>query len=81
MSYNGWKNYETWNFMLWLNNEEGSYNSYRKFARSKDFEVTPEEAEQFVKNYFPEGTPDLEYGSFKWSDVDWDAIADSFNEE
>jgi hypothetical protein len=25
MSYNGWKNYETWCVHLWLTNEEGTY--------------------------------------------------------
>ena len=24
--YNGWSNYETWNFKLWLDNDEESYN-------------------------------------------------------
>ena len=24
-TYNGWKNYETWNVKLWLDNEQGTY--------------------------------------------------------
>lgn len=24
-TYNGWKNYETWNAKLWMDNDEGSY--------------------------------------------------------
>ena len=27
--YNGWSNYETWNFKLWLDNDEESYNLKR----------------------------------------------------
>ena len=27
--YNGWSNYPTWNYKLWLDNEEGSYNYWR----------------------------------------------------
>lgn len=30
MSYNGWKNYETWNVALWLDNDQGTYNETRE---------------------------------------------------
>ena len=29
--YNGWKNYENWNVVLWLNNDEGLYNMAVEF--------------------------------------------------
>ena len=33
MSYQGWKNYETWCINLWLDNDEGLYNTYREQAK------------------------------------------------
>lgn len=36
MSYNGWKNYETWNVKLWLDNYEGTYHEVRHLVRGAD---------------------------------------------
>lgn len=30
MTYNGWKNWETWNVVLWVGNDEGLYNLARE---------------------------------------------------
>lgn len=32
-TYNGWRNYETWNLALWIDNEQGSYEYWRERAR------------------------------------------------
>tara|TARA_Y100001936_G_scaffold238969_1_gene271384 strand:- start:557 stop:784 length:228 start_codon:yes stop_codon:yes gene_type:complete len=37
MSYNGWKNYETWNVALWIGNDEGIYNFAKECASYQDF--------------------------------------------
>lgn len=29
MSYNGWKNYETWNVKLWIDNDQGSHETWQ----------------------------------------------------
>ena len=34
--YNGWSNYETWNFKLWLDNDEFSYNRARELAKASN---------------------------------------------
>ena len=37
MSYNGWKNYQTWNVALWIGNDEGLYNLAKGFDTYHDF--------------------------------------------
>ena len=36
--YNGWTNYETWNFNLWITNEESDYNHALELAEDSENE-------------------------------------------
>lgn len=35
-SYNGWKNYETWNVALWIQNDESLYDIAKSCKRTRD---------------------------------------------
>lgn len=37
MTYNGWKNWETWNVALHINNDQGLYNLSRSVSNYKEF--------------------------------------------
>ena len=51
VQYNGWSNFETWNFNLWITNNEGDYrhalqlteDSINKYELSKDLEEWAED--------------------------------------
>ena len=36
-TYNGWKNYQTWNVALWIQNDEGLYNIAKECDDYGDF--------------------------------------------
>lgn len=42
-TYNGWPNYEPWNWKLWLDNDYGTYQYWQERVQEiKDKELTPE---------------------------------------
>lgn len=78
MSYQGWKNYETWAVALWLGNEEGSYRYWEEVsqecldeAEATEYSTRAEEAriELAVRltNELGDAMPDL--GATLWSDL------------
>ena len=42
-TYNGWANYETWNWKLWMDNDAGSY----EYWRERSFQAYREAEPQF----------------------------------
>ena len=74
-TYNGWRNWATWNVAVWVNNQEQTYRA-RLFFRPFSEELTV----AFVRALFPCGTPDME-GHDALSRVDWEEIAEAFDED
>jgi hypothetical protein len=69
MSYNGWKNYETWNVALWMNNDEGLYELVQVVANMEgDYDAF---ASIMLNDYGMEATPD----GVKWDDPRLDIVA------
>jgi len=78
--YNGWKNYETWNLALWINNHEDLYKTVLHYGRQRPF--TAATAKALAMTMFPDGTPDYRSRgrARAYAKVDWEEIADDFNE-
>ena len=76
--YQGWDNYETWVVVLWLDNEEGTYNLMREYAEEArgeggvedEFGVSREATgllADMIKAFVEESAPDL--GASLYSDL------------
>ena len=65
MSYNGYKNYETWNVALWISNDEGLYNIAMSCANYDEFVDAMRELDSLE-------TPD----NVAWNDsgIDYDEV-------
>lgn len=81
MSYNGWKNYETWNVNLWLDND-GSDQVIREMAR--DYRDNTNGLARAIQEMIEENMPELGASMFSdllsaaLSEVDWYEIAEHY---
>jgi len=64
-TYNGWKNWATWNVALWLGNDENLYRLSRRFVNYKDL---ANELEEMGTTSTPDGA------NYKDEDLDTYAL-------
>jgi hypothetical protein len=78
MSYNGWKNYATWNVYLWVMNDEACYKEWERF-KGHYGRFTAENAKATAHGLFFGKTPD----DVRIDDpkIDWAEIANAWNED
>jgi len=60
--YNGWSNYETWNFKLWLDNDETVHNyiiDEIKKIKAIGYDAEAYEVSNFLKSYIDDNMPNL----------------------
>lgn len=81
MSYEGWKNYETWCVKLWIDNEQGAYEYWREQTREVGADGASTLARQ-LKGEFEDMAPELDgmwadLMSAALSEVDWYEIAEA----
>lgn len=75
--YNGWTNYETWNAVLWCDNDEYTYKERVRQGRWDEW--TGDRVAAFFNEYFSTGTPDVPFSDF--GKINWDEIARNWNSE
>lgn len=88
-TYNGWKNYPTWNVNLWLSNDEGLYNATRERAEAYAGMNRPRiEFADSLKHWVRDDlAPDLgasfaaDLLGYALDQVDWIEIADAWIDE
>ena len=87
MSYNGWKNYETWCVALWLDNDPGSHfmakdiatdTSMRDYDKAKEIMEIVETANP-LNNSPATMFTDLLNGAL--SEVDWREVLEHYQED
>jgi len=60
--YNGWSNYETWNFKLWLDNDQDVHNyiiDEIKKIKAIRYDAETYEVSNFLRSYIDDNMPNL----------------------
>jgi len=61
--YNGWSNYETWNFKLWLDNDQDLHNyiigEIKKIKAFPNKDNKTYEVSNFLRSYIEDNVPNL----------------------
>lgn len=74
-TYNGWTNWETWQILIWADNEQPLHDLTCEFVRihhkRSNFAFR---CQRFFLSVFPDGTPDMEDVT-EMDDVNWKEIA------
>jgi hypothetical protein len=78
MSYNGWKNYQSWNVSRWVFNDEACYGVRQDMKRHYTI-FTERSAYATARGIFGESTPDNVL--IDDPEIDWQEIANAWNEE
>ena len=85
--YNGWANYPTWNVALWIDNDQGLYETTREIiSQEYKYNVDRDNAlREFVEDLLYENIPPagMQVDLLFWvlSMVDWSGIVDGIMEE
>jgi hypothetical protein len=79
--YNGWSNWETWNVLVWLDNEENLYNIKQSFIRTNEHKQDFDNmVKSFLMDLFPNGTQDMDSAE-EMKEVNYQEIAETWKEE
>jgi len=68
--YNGWSNYETWNFKLWLDNDETVHNyiiDEIKKIKAIGYDAETYEVSNFLRSYIDDNMPNLNVSTLSQS--------------
>jgi hypothetical protein len=78
--YNGWTNWETWQILLWANNDQHLYNLTTEFVEwASPLASFDYKCQRFFYDMFPNGTPDMD-GVEDMKAVNWKEIAQHLEE-